>query len=127
MPLASACENANYVAVVGVATGASRAPSDRFQQYIALPADGSRIFVASARDNMITAYDTKTLTQNGEARLPLDVEFPGTICLLPGGKRLVVTSQQTDAIGIMDVERMTFESDSRLGHAVQEVIWAPVH
>ncbi len=123
------CKNANYVAVVDVTnrrvTGAIKTGSS--PTGIALTADGSRVFVASARDNMITAYDTKTLTQNGEARLPLDVEFPGTICLLPGGKRLVVTSQQTDAIGIMDVERMTFESDSRLGHPVQEVIWAPVH
>lgn len=123
------CKNANHVAIVDVTnrrvigtlkTGSSPAG-------IALTADGRRLFVANARDNTITAYDTKTLAQNGEARLPLDVEFPGTICLLPGDKRLVVTSQQTDAIGVMDVEKLTFESDSRLGHPVQEVIWAPVH
>lgn len=123
------CKNANYVAIVDVSnrkvtgtikTGVS--PTG-----LALTADGNHLFVANARDNSITEYDTKTLTQIADTKLPLDVEFPGTICLLPGDKKLIITSQQTDTIAIMDVEKKTFEAETRLGHPVQEVMWAPIH
>jgi YVTN family beta-propeller protein len=123
------CKNSNHVAIVDVTnrriTGTIK--TGMSPTGIALTADGHHLFVANARDNSITEYDTKTLTQTADVKLPLDVEFPGTICLLPGDKKLVVTSQQTDAIGVMDVEKKSFEGETRLGHPVQEVMWAPVH
>ena len=122
-------KNTNTVAIVDITSRrvTSTIKTGASPTGIALSSDGTHLFVANARDNNITIYDTKTLALVGEAKLPLDVEFPGTICLLPGGKKLVVTSQQTDAIGVMDTEKRTFEGETRLGHPVQEVMWAPVH
>ena len=92
---------------------------------LAISSDGSKLFMALGRDNTITAYDTKTLEKVKEVKLPLDVDFPGTICLSPDGKNLLISSQQTDTIGVLDTETFEFKKQVRVGHTTQEIIWLP--
>lgn len=92
---------------------------------IAITPDGNRLFAALGRDNTITVYDTKTLEKKHEVKLPLDVDFPGTICLSPDGKSLLISSQQTDTIGILDTETYEFKKQVQVGHTTQEIIWLP--
>ncbi|MBX9570768.1 MAG: beta-propeller fold lactonase family protein [Candidatus Obscuribacterales bacterium] len=92
---------------------------------LAISPDGSKLYVALGRDNTITVYDTKTLEKKNEVKLPLDVDFPGTICLSPDGKNLLITSQQTDTIGILDTETYEFKKQVQVGHTTQEIIWLP--
>lgn len=92
---------------------------------LAVTPDGSKLFVALGRDNTITIYDTKTLEKKHEAKLPLDVDFPGTICLTPDGKNLLISSQQTDTIGILDTETYEFKKQVQVGHTTQEILWLP--
>lgn len=92
---------------------------------LAISSDGTKLFVALGRDNTITVYDTKTLEKKHEVKLPLDVDFPGTICLSPDGKSLLISSQQTDTIGVMDTETYEFKKQVQVGHTTQEIIWLP--
>jgi len=91
---------------------------------LALNAD--KLYVACGRDNMITVYDTKTLTKLGEMRTPAELDFPGGICLLPGGDRLLVLSLQSGNVGVMDTGKLEFTKITSLGHPSNEAIWAPV-
>ncbi len=93
---------------------------------IALNADSSHLFVASGRDNTITEYDTKTLAKLREVHTPTDVDFPGYMCMLPDNKRLLICSQQTDALVVLDIEKMEFEAPIGLGHPHHEAVWEPV-
>lgn len=92
---------------------------------IALNPDNSKLYVASGRDNTITAYDTKTFAQLQQMHLPAEIEFPGSLCMLPKSGKLLVSSQQGDALGIIDVEKMELERRTSLGHAHHEAVWVP--
>ena len=93
---------------------------------LAVSPDDGKLYVASGRENSITVYDTKTLAKVSEAHLPSGVEFPGIICLLPGGHELLVSNQQSDVVAVLDTDKMEFSRQVALGHANHEVIWQPV-
>lgn len=93
---------------------------------IAMSKDGSKLYVASARENNVTAYDTKTLEKLTEAHTPPECEFPGCLCPLPDGKHLLLCSQQSDALAVLDMESMKFEKPLTFGHANHEAAWEPV-
>jgi YVTN family beta-propeller protein len=93
---------------------------------IALSADGSKLYVAHARDNTIGIYDTKTREKLQDIRLPLDIDFPGEIALMPDGKHLLISSGATDTIGMLDLEKLEFDKQSRIGHSSHEIIWVPM-
>jgi YVTN family beta-propeller protein len=92
---------------------------------VALMPDNSKLFVACGRDNTITVYDTTGWTQSGQMHLPVEIEFPGSLCMLPDGKRLLVSGQQGQTLGIIDTEKMELSRSANLGHAHHEAVWVP--
>lgn len=92
---------------------------------IALSPDNAKLYVASGRENTVTVYDTKTHGQIQQMHLPVEIEFPGSLCMLPHGNKLLVSSQQGDALGIIDTTKMELESRTSLGHAHHEAVWVP--
>ena len=92
---------------------------------IVLNRDGTKLYVANARDNSIVEYDTQTRQKLREVKLPLDIDFPGAIYLLPDSMRLLVTSGATDTIGLLDLEKFEFEKQTIVGHPTHEVLWVP--
>lgn len=92
---------------------------------LALSKDGLKLFVACGRDNSILVFDTKTFAKTKEQKLPLDIDFPGTLCVTPDGKNLIVTSQQTDTVGIYDTESLELKQQLRIGHPTHDVLWIP--
>lgn len=92
---------------------------------IALNPDNSKLYVANGRDNTITAYDTKTYQEIAQMHLPIEIEFPGSLCMLPKGDKMLVSSQQGDALGIIDLARMEVERRTNLGHAHHDAVWVP--
>jgi len=92
---------------------------------IALSPDDTKLYVACGRDNTITVYDTKSQAQLQQMHLPPDIEFPGSLCLLQNGAKLLVASHQGDALGIIDTATMEVERRTSLGHSHHEVVWVP--
>lgn len=94
---------------------------------LVLSPDGAKLYVAQGRDNTICIFDTKTLTKAQEIKLPLDLDFPFSICLSPDAKHLLVSSQQTDMIGVLDTEKLDFSKIVQIGQPTHEVIWIPAN
>lgn len=95
---------------------------------VALSSDNSQLFVANAKDNTIGIYDLKTRQKLKEVKLPIDIDFPSTLMLLPDGKRLLVTSASTDSIGVFDTTKLEFEEQPiTIGHPSNELIWVPAN
>ena len=92
---------------------------------IAINAGGDKLYVACGRDNTIIIYDTRSLQKLNEVKLPLDLDFPHQICLTPDGKHLLVSSQQTTTVGVLDTTTLEFIKQVDVGHATQEVLWVP--
>jgi YVTN family beta-propeller protein len=92
---------------------------------LALSRDGKQLFVACGRDNTLMVFDTKTFAKEKEAKLPLDIDFPGTLCLTPDGKHLLVTSQQTDTVGLYDTATLELKQQLKIGHPTHDVLWIP--
>lgn len=93
---------------------------------VALNKAGDRLFVANAKDNTIWVFDLLSGQKSDEIRLPLDVDFPGELTLMPDGKRLLVASEATDAIGVFNIETLKFESQPVIGVTTDEVRWMAV-
>ncbi len=91
-----------------------------------LSADGSKLYVANAKDNTIGVYDTKTNEKISEVKLPIDVDFPNAIDLMPDGKRLLVSSESTDTVASLELSTMEFDKQTRIGHSSHDIIWVPV-
>jgi len=90
-----------------------------------LSRDGAKLYIANARENSIAEYDTHSLQKLREVKLPLDIDFPGAIYLLPDSRRLLVTSGATDTIGVLDLVKFQFEQQTTVGHPTHEVLWVP--
>jgi YVTN family beta-propeller protein len=95
---------------------------------LCLSNDNKHLFVVNARDNTISTYDINSLLKTNEIKLPLDVDFPGPLCLLPDGNRLLVTSQQTDVIAVVDISKPNEPVKLiTVGHPMHDIFWAPVN
>lgn len=92
---------------------------------VALSPEGDKLYVACGRDNTVTVYDTKTKEQVRQMHLPVDIEFPGSLCMLPNGKQLLVSSQQGQTLGVINTESMELERSANLGHAHHDAVWVP--
>jgi len=88
--------------------------------------DESRLFVANAKDNTISVFDLNEHKKLDDIKLPLDVDFPGSLLLLPDRKHILVSSESTDAIGLIDASKMAFEGQPTIGHTSDEFLWVPV-
>lgn len=93
---------------------------------IALSNDGTKLYVAQARDNTIGAYDVATAKKISDVKLPLDVDFPSTLMMMPDSDKMIVSSQATDAVGIFNTTKMEFENQPVIGHNSDELIWVPL-
>lgn len=93
---------------------------------IALSNDGTKLFVAQAKDNTIGAYDLATNKKISDVKLPLDVDFPSTVMMMPDSDRLIVSSHATDAVGIFNTTKLEFENQPVIGHNSDELIWVPL-
>ncbi|MBU6455606.1 MAG: beta-propeller fold lactonase family protein, partial [Cyanobacteria bacterium REEB67] len=116
------CRSAGYVAIIDVAARkmlgglkAGNAPTG-----LAIDKEGKKLYVALAKDNKIAVFDLNTRAMIKEIVLPSDVDFPGTMCLLPSGEKLVVSSAATENIAIYDVERGDFDERPVIGHGTDE-------
>lgn len=92
---------------------------------VAISADDSKLYVVAGRENSITEYDTRSLAKLREMHLPVDIEFPGSICLMPDGKRILVTGQQSDSVAVVNVDSFEIEKRTPVGHAHHEALWIP--
>ncbi len=79
------------------------------------------IFVATAKDNKIQIFDIETYKLVNEIKLPLDVDFPGSMLYLANRHQIVVTSESTEAIGILDSNTLKFTDEPVVGFHTDEV------
>jgi YVTN family beta-propeller protein len=93
---------------------------------LALDSVKDRLYVANARDNSLSVFDTRTRKKIEDIKLPLDIDFPGGVMLTPDGKRLLVSSTLTDAIGILDTQTLKFDSQPVIGHSTDQMLWIPI-
>jgi DNA-binding beta-propeller fold protein YncE len=121
------CRSAGYVAIIDIAQKkmlgglkAGNSPTG-----LAVDSEGKKLYVALARDNKIAVFDLATRALLKEIALPSDVDFPGTLCLLPDGKKLVVSSAATQSIGILNIEKGEFEDKPVIGHGTDETYFVP--
>jgi YVTN family beta-propeller protein len=123
-----ACRGSNYIAVIDVVKRGISAniKTGTGPTGLAISPDGSKLFAAIAKENLISVFETATKKSVAEVKLPLDVDFPGALAFLPDGKRLVVSSASTSNIGILDTEKLEFQCQPEIGHGSDEVLWAPV-
>jgi len=92
---------------------------------IALSKDGAKLFVANAKENTISVFDVATMSKAKDVTLPMDVEFPTDIMLLPGEQKMLVTSAATDTLGMLNVETLEFEKQPALGCTSVDLLWVP--
>lgn len=93
---------------------------------LALSADESLLYAANAKDNSISIFDLKTHQKLEDIRLPLEVEFPGAIVLLPDGKNLLITSAATDTAAVLNTETKQFDKEPVLGFTSVNAIFVPL-
>jgi YVTN family beta-propeller protein len=92
---------------------------------VALSPDGEKLYVACGRDNSVTVYDTKNRLQIAQMHLPVEIEFPGSLCMMPNGKQLLVSGQQGQMLGVINTDKMELERSANLGHANHDTVWVP--
>ncbi|HNB23744.1 MAG TPA: hypothetical protein PKZ32_15120, partial [Candidatus Melainabacteria bacterium] len=93
---------------------------------VALNSEETKLFVANAKENTIWVFDLKTKAKIEEIKLPLDLDFPGEITLMPDGERLLVSSEATDTVGILNTVTLKFENQPIIGFTSDEIKWFPV-
>jgi len=123
------CRSSNYVAIIDIANKkmlggmkTGNAPTG-----LAVDSEGKKLYVALAKDNKIAVFDLVARVLIKEFVLPSDVDFPGTLCLLPDGKKLVVSSASTESIGIFNIEKGEFEDRPVIGHGTDETFFVPIN
>jgi len=90
---------------------------------LAITRDGEKLFVANAKDNSISIFDLLKRTKLQDVKLPLDVDFPSSLFMMPDGEHVLVSSASTDAVGIFNVTRAEFEKQPVIGHTSDEMLW----
>jgi YVTN family beta-propeller protein len=90
---------------------------------LAIDQSGQKLYVANAKDNTISIFDVQKRTKIEDIKLPLDIDFPGSLLKLPDKKHLVVTSASTTNVGIFDMETNKFESQPTVGHPTAQILW----
>ena len=93
---------------------------------LAITTDGQRLLVANAKDNTISVFDIPKREKIQDIKLPLDVDFPGVLFMMPDGLHVLVSSASTEAVGILNVEKLEFEKQPVIGHTSDEMLWLPL-
>ncbi len=94
---------------------------------IAVDSNKNRLYIANAKDNSITIFDLSNSRKVTDVKLPMDVDFPGALMLLPDNKHILVTSESTDALGLFDTTTQTFEKIVSVGHNSDQCLWVPLN
>jgi len=92
---------------------------------VAVDSDNGKLYVANAKDNSIGIYNLKTYSKMQEIKLPMDLDFPGSLTLLPDKQHILVSSESTDAVGLLNTESGTFEKIASVGHNSDLCLWIP--
>ncbi|HEY9732749.1 MAG TPA: beta-propeller fold lactonase family protein [Drouetiella sp.] len=90
---------------------------------LTLSKEGDKLFVANAKDNSISIFDLEKRVKIQDVKLPLDVDFPSSLFLMPDGEHVLVSSASTDAVGIFNVSKMEFEKQPVIGNTSDEMLW----
>ncbi|MBK7837901.1 MAG: YncE family protein [Candidatus Obscuribacter sp.] len=122
------CKSSNHIVIIDIVKRMALAgiKTGNGPTGLALSSDGKVLYLACAKDNTITAFDTATKNKLKEVKLPMDVDFPGAISLDEAGKRLYVTSNATDTIGILNLDTFVFEQ-AVIGRKSDDVLYAKSH
>ena len=92
---------------------------------LALDADHGRLYVANAKDNSITIFDLKGYKKIDEIKLPMELDFIGSLTLLPDKKHILVSSESTESLGLFDIASHSFEKIVSVGHTSDQCLWVP--
>jgi len=92
---------------------------------VAVDSDKEHLYVANAKDNSIGVYNTKTFKKIDEIKLPIELDFPGSLTLLPDKIHMLVSSESTDAVGMLNIESSKFEKIVSVGHNSDLCLWIP--
>jgi YVTN family beta-propeller protein len=87
--------------------------------------NNKRLYVANAKDNSISVFDVTNHKKISDIRLPLDIDFPGSLTLMPDKKYILVSSESTDALGLLDITTQSFEKTVVIGHTSDQCLWIP--
>lgn len=93
---------------------------------LTLDETGERLFVANAKDNTISVFDLAEHKRLQDIKLPLDVDFPGALALLPNKHEILVSSEVTEAIGLLDTTALAFEKQPVIGYPSDEFLLVPI-
>ncbi len=91
-----------------------------------LSPDNLTLYVACGRENKVAVYDTRSLAKLHDIEMTAPIEFPGWLCYLPGRKKILVVSQQSDAFGVIDTDTMTLKVVPGPGHPSHESHFQPI-
>ncbi len=92
---------------------------------VAVDSEKEHLYVANAKDNSIGVYNTKTYKKIDEIKLPIELDFPGSLTLLPDKIHILVSSESTDAVGMLNTESNKFEKIVSVGHNSDLCLWIP--
>jgi len=85
-----------------------------------------RLFVANAKDNNISVFDLLEHKKLQDIKLPLDVDFPGGLALVPNKHEILVSSEVTEAIGLLDSTALAFEKQPVIGYPSDDFLLVPI-
>lgn len=80
------------------------------------------LLVANAKDNNIQVFDSTSFKLIKEVKLPLDVDFPGCMMVLDDNKRVIVSSEATEAIGVLDLTTLEFKEEPAVGCHTDDIL-----
>jgi len=92
---------------------------------LAIDANNKRLYVANAKDNSISIFDLASNRKINDIKLPLDLDFPGSLTFLPDKKHILVSSESTEALGLFDTTSQSFEKIASVGHTSDQCLWIP--
>jgi YVTN family beta-propeller protein len=92
---------------------------------LAFDEEETKLFVANAKDNTISVFDLKTNKRLDDIKLPLDLDFPGGIMLMPDRKHLLVSSESTPNVGLIDTKTMMVEKQPDIGQTIDRFLFVP--
>ncbi len=93
---------------------------------LVLNEDDTKLFVGNAKDNTISVFDLVMHKKLDDIKLPLDLDFPGGMMMMSDKKHILVSSESTPNIGLLDATNNKFEKQPDIGHPSDEFMWVPL-
>ena len=93
---------------------------------LVLNEDDTKLFVGNAKDNTISVFDLVMHKKLDDIKIPLDLDFPGGMMMMSDKKHILVSSESTPNIGLLDAVNNKFEKQPDIGHPSDEFLWVPL-